>query len=77
MKHLILTIGFLVILCSFSADKKQNVYVCTGKWATCYHIDKECEGLAQCRGEIKQVTLYEAKKMGRSKPCGFCGNKRR
>ena len=75
MKRLLLIVS-LFVLCSASSDKEQRVYVCTGGWAKCYHLDKNCEGLNQCGGTIKQVTLEEAKKMDRGKPCGYCAQKK-
>ena len=66
----------LLFLCSSAPDNEQKVYICTGGWAKCYHLDRNCEGLNQCGGTIKQVTLEEAKKMDRGKPCGYCIKKK-
>ena len=55
-----------------TATNEKKVYVCTGGWAKCYHYKKDCEGLQNCGGTSKEITLEEAIKMGRSKPCGYC-----
>jgi len=53
------------------SDDSQRVYICTGGWAECYHIDRNCEGLENCSGSIREITITEAQKIGR-RPCGFC-----
>ena len=70
MKQILLLI--LLFVCSAHTEQPETVYVCTGGWAKCYHYKKDCEGLQNCGGTIKEITLEEAKKMGRSKPCGYC-----
>jgi hypothetical protein len=70
MKYLFLIICMLFTFNTTSNEKK--VYLCTGGWAKCYHYKKDCEGLQHCGGAIKEVTIEEAKKMGRGKPCGYC-----
>lgn len=70
----ILLILSLVACCSFSADNEQKVYLCMGKYSSCYHIDRKCEGLVNCSTDIKTVSLKEAEKMGR-RPCGYCCKK--
>lgn len=70
MKYLLLILSFLFAINTTTNEKK--VYVCTGGWAKCYHYKKDCEGLQNCGGTIKEITLEEAKKMGRGKPCGYC-----
>lgn len=70
MKQLLLILGLLFL--SNTSTNEKKVYVCTGGWAKCYHYDRKCEGLNQCGGTIKEVSLEDAKKMGRSKPCGYC-----
>ena len=70
MKQILLLI--LLFVCSAHTEQPETVYVCTGGWAKCYHYKKDCEGLQNCGGTIKEITLEEAKKMGRGKPCGYC-----
>lgn len=70
MKYLLLIFCLLFTINTTTNEKK--VYVCTGSWAKCYHNKKDCDGLQNCGGVIKEVTMEEAKKMGRSKPCGYC-----
>ena len=47
------------------------VYVCTGEKSVAYHAVKSCRGLNRCSGEIKAVTLSQAKAMGR-RACKIC-----
>ncbi|MBQ6277900.1 MAG: hypothetical protein IJK62_14485 [Bacteroidales bacterium] len=48
-----------------------TVYICTGQYAKAYHRNRNCSGLGNCRAEIKQVSLEDAKRKGRT-PCGKC-----
>lgn len=48
-----------------------TVYICTGQYAKAYHKNKNCSGLGNCKAEIKQVSLEEAKRKGRT-PCRRC-----
>ena len=69
MKKLIpLILLFFLFSCNNSSGK---VYICTGIYAKAYHKKLNCEGLGNCKGEIKTVTLEEAKNMRRT-PCGYC-----
>ncbi len=53
-------------------DNLENtVYICTGQYATAYHRNKNCSGLGNCKGEIKQVSLEYAKQKRRT-PCKTC-----
>lgn len=70
MRYLLLILSLLFTINTNTNEK--TVYVCTGGWAKCYHYKKDCEGLQNCGGTIKEITLEEAMKMGRSKPCGYC-----
>jgi len=66
--------------CSLSASenkdapnkrKSENVYVCIGKSATRYHNTYYCRGLSNCRADIEEVSVAEAKRKGRT-PCKIC-----
>ena len=59
----ILIVCFLV---ACGIKKHSKVYVCTGKYATKYHYQKECGMLGNCKGRIKSVTLDDAVAMGRT-----------
>lgn len=50
---------------------KGMVWICTGKSSECYHSNKSCKGLNSCKATKKEVTLEEAKRMGR-RPCKIC-----
>ena len=55
-----------------SIDAEQNtVYVCTGGSSKRYHKYRSCFGLNNCGGQIKEVSLQEAKRIGRT-PCKIC-----
>ena len=58
--------------CCESDNVENMVYICTGQYAKAYHRNKNCSGLGNCKGEIKQVSLEDAKRKGRT-PCGkYC-----
>ena len=67
----LLVVGtFLVVLSSFgSSGDEGSVYICNSEYATKYHYKKDCEGLAKCTHEIKEVTLKEAQ----AKKYSLCG----
>ncbi len=48
------------------------VYVCTGPQAEKYHSKSDCGGLNKCSGDIKRITLSEAKKGPWKTPCKVC-----
>jgi hypothetical protein len=77
MKYLFLCIMLFVVL-SFAADQdgSAKVFICTGEYAYAYHKHAKCRGLKQCRAEIKQLTIAQAKELKREKPCGYCSKKR-
>lgn len=57
-----------------SNDKETNektVYICTGRSSTRYHATKKCRGLCNCGGTIREVTIEQAERMGRT-PCKIC-----
>lgn len=53
------------------ALEQQKVYVVMSNTAHVYHSSKDCRGLQNATHKIKQVTVEEAKKMGR-RPCKIC-----
>ena len=57
--------------CCEGDNVESSVYICTGQYAKAYHKSRNCRGLGNCRGDIKQVSIEEAKRMGRT-PCGYC-----
>lgn len=71
MKNL-LTIFFLAIFCTSQvfSQSDSKVLICISKTATAYH-DHYCTGLNKCTHSIGEVTIKEAKELGRT-PCGFC-----
>lgn len=66
---LFLLISFLLSLTG--AVEVTNVYICTGKYAKVYHSKKNCRGLNNCKGEIKYITLDQAKDQGK-RACKIC-----
>ena len=52
-------------------NEAKVVYICTGGSATRYHATKNCKGLSNCGGAIREVTIEQAEKMGRT-PCRIC-----
>lgn len=75
---------FIIILmfvvgCSDSSASFRNsntdvlegfVYVCNGKSAKRYHMDRYCKGLRNCRSGISEISLEEA--MEYRTPCKIC-----
>lgn len=57
--------------CCESDNVENMVYICTGQYATAYHRNKNCSGLGNCKGKIKQVSLEYAKQKRRT-PCKTC-----
>ncbi len=51
--------------------KKIYVYICTGRYARVFHATNYCKGLSRCRGEIKEITLKQARYIGR-RACRIC-----
>ncbi|MDF0707967.1 hypothetical protein PY091_12125 [Muricauda sp. 81s02] len=47
-----------------------KVYICKGKSSKRYHYNKRCRGLSNCSTKIYEVTLVEAKDLGRTL-CGW------
>lgn len=73
MKKLLLLSLLCLPLLSMSTgmEKKDSVYICTGPKATVYHASKKCKGLSRCSGEVKEISLTDAKEMGR-RSCKIC-----
>ena len=65
LKYLLLAL----LLASCAEDK--GVYICTGRTAKRYHKTENCQGLSRCSGEVRKVTIDEAKAMHRT-PCHWC-----
>lgn len=61
----------LCISCGGNKNNGTNVYVCDGSYSTKYHVDDDCKGLRNCKGEIVEITEDEAIEGGR-KPCRIC-----
>ena len=51
-------------------EEVTKVYICTGKFSKRYHYTQKCRGLSNCKADIKQVYLNEAKFKGRTL-CGW------
>jgi hypothetical protein len=52
-------------------DSNAKVYICTGKYSERYHNSKTCRGMKACKGEKKEVKLFEAKRSKKA-PCEYC-----
>lgn len=62
----------IVFLLSFlTTSSTQKVYICTGPTAYAYHKYRTCRGLNRCTGEIKQISLEQAKSEKR-RACKIC-----
>ena len=71
MNKLILVIVFSIFGIASTNHSDVKVYICQGSMSECYHKTKDCKGLERCSTDIKEITLEQAKKMGR-RPCGYC-----
>jgi len=74
-KFFISLILLLLLSCGNSrqpvpTDDNATVLICTGEYSHRYH-SHICRGMKACKGEIKEVTLSQAKEMGLT-PCGYC-----
>lgn len=69
MKSLIISLLFL-----YPGYSSNHVYICTGPNAYAYHKTRNCRGLRRCTGEIKEISLAQAKKENR-KACKLCYKK--
>lgn len=52
-------------------DRPQSAFICTGPSSRAYHVDLNCYGLQNCSGDIEDMTVEEARDLGR-KPCRYC-----
>lgn len=52
-------------------NKPQMAFICTGPSSRAYHVDLNCYGLQNCSGDIEDMTVEEARDLGR-KPCRYC-----
>jgi hypothetical protein len=73
--NIVILILFAVLSCSGSeskipTDPNTKVMICTGGHSKRYHAHK-CRGLKSCKGEVRKITLAEAKRMNRT-ACGYC-----
>ena len=56
---------------SDNTPEEKKVYICTGSSSKRYHSRKDCRGLSNCGGTIKEITMEQAEKQGRT-PCKIC-----
>ena len=71
MKYLLLfTLWFV------APQGETYVYICTGPQSECYHKNTFCRAFKKCSGDIKKVTLDQAKDKYKRRPCGYCYKKR-
>ena len=71
MKKLLLLSLLGLPLLSMKVDAPSDtVYICTGPKAKVYHSTSKCRGLNRCSGDIKSISLKEAKKSRRA--CKIC-----
>ena len=78
MKKVLFSIALLVGLSSATygviqgeSENAPKVYICQGSKSVCYHVTPDCYGLRKCSTQLKEISLDEAKKMGR-RPCKVC-----
>lgn len=81
MKKILLLLTSVALLTACGEEQKQTkleqtrtkevVYICTGGYSKRYHESKECRGLCNCGGIIKEISLEKAESMGRT-PCQIC-----
>lgn len=67
-KKIILSAGIVLLLSSHTIT--DDVYICDSKGGKRYHLDKDCKGLANCKAEIKKISLASAKESGKTL-CGY------
>ena len=54
-----------------TSTQQNRVFVVMSKSAVAYHSTVQCRAVKNAKHPVKEVSLEEAKKMGR-KPCGIC-----
>lgn len=47
-------------------NEARGIYICTGLNAKKYHSSPECRWLENCSGEIKEITIEEAQRQGKT-----------
>jgi hypothetical protein len=62
----------LFISFTLSFSPVTNVYVCVSGTAYAYHRTLECSGLENCTHTIREVSMTEAVKEYKRKPCRRC-----
>lgn len=76
MKQTLLILATL-LCCSFGTGMTHapqavhKVYICTGPQSKRFHKTPHCKGLQSCSKQIKEVTVEQARKLGRT-PCKWC-----
>ena len=61
-----------MLLISFSVTVADHVFICDSKSSKVYHSSKTCRGIQNCKHDIKEVTLKEAKETYGRVACKVC-----
>jgi hypothetical protein len=64
VSRLVLSILLFSILVSFSLVES-GVFICKGPSSKVYHKSDRCKGLSRCSTQVFEITMAEAKKLGR------------
>lgn len=80
MKQLILSISLVLLTITsvqisaskLYSTKTETVYICTGGYSKKYHSSPDCRGLDNCKGQIIEVSLYDAVNKYYRTPCKVC-----
>jgi hypothetical protein len=64
ISRLVLSILLFSILVSFSLVES-GVFICKGPSSKVYHKSDRCKGLSRCSTQVFEITMAEAKKLGR------------
>jgi hypothetical protein len=72
MKNLIILLAFTILPAfhGFTSSTANDGYVCKGKSSKKYHYKTNCRGLSNCSTNIYNVSIIEARNMGRTL-CGW------
>lgn len=77
MRHTLLILA-TIMCCSFGTSEQPTApqaggtaYICTGPQSKRFHKTPHCKGLQSCSKQIKEVTVEQARKLGRT-PCKWC-----
>jgi len=62
--RLVLSFLIISILVSFSLVES-GVFICKGPSSKVFHKSDRCKGLSKCSTQVFEITLAEAKKLGR------------